>query len=45
VFDPYHSSLSHQKIETIICIHDWLKDTLLLSLLNLCWCSNYEVIL
>jgi len=34
VLDPYHSSLSHQKVEVIICTHDWLKDTPLQSLLD-----------
>jgi len=34
VFDPYRSSLSHQKVETLICTQEWLKDTHLPSLLD-----------
>jgi len=34
VLDPYHSSLSYQKVEVLICTQDWLKDTHLPSLLD-----------
>jgi len=34
VFDPYRSSLSHQRVDALICTQDWLKDTLLPLLLD-----------
>lgn len=36
VFDPYCSSLSHQKVEACIFTHGWLKDSSSPSLLDLC---------
>jgi len=34
VFDPFRSSLSHQKVEALICTQDWLKDIHSPSLLD-----------
>jgi len=34
VFDPFRSSLSHQKVEALIYTHDWLKDIHSPSLLD-----------
>ena len=34
VLDPYRSSLSHQKVEALICTQDWLRDIPLPSLLD-----------
>jgi len=47
VLDPYCSSLSHQKVEELICTQDWLKDTPLPSLLDYDFeeleCADQEV--